>query len=209
MKVGYARVSKGEQILDLQLDAFKLAGCGRVFTDHLTGVREDRPGLLEALEFVRPGDVLVVWRLDRLGRTLKYLIELMNQLSARGIGFQSLKEQIDTTTSGGKLVFHIFGALAEFERDLIKERTLAGLEAARARGRKGGHPRAVGLNTPQKVALAKSLYAEQQHTVAQICDTLKVSRATLYRYLSAKDAPEEPRPSQRRPAKGAVEAAHG
>jgi hypothetical protein len=101
MRVGYAPVSKGEQNLDLQLDAFKLAGCDRVFTDHLTGVREDRPGLLEALEFVRPGDVLVVWRLDRLGRTLKYLIALMNQLSAKGIGFQSLQEQIDTTTSGG------------------------------------------------------------------------------------------------------------
>src|SRR5579871_1339957 len=183
MKIGYARVSTDDQTHDLQLDALKKAGCARIFTDTMSGAKDARPGLREALDHLRPGDVLVVWRLDRLGRTLKYLIELMNHFSEREIGFQSLTEQIDTTTPGGKLIFHIFGALAEFERDLIRERTQAGLKAARARGRKGGRPRALALNTPDKIALARRLYADQQNTIATICTTLRVSKATLYRYL--------------------------
>ena len=142
-----------------------------------------RPAHTAALEYGRAGDTLVVWRLDRLGRSLQALIELLTQLHQREIGFRSLTEQIDTTTPGGKLIFHVFGALAEFERDLIRERTRAGLAAARARGRLGGRPRAAGLNTPQKVAMARNLYDSRQHAIAEICQMLHVSRATLYRYL--------------------------
>src|SRR5512146_3189384 len=142
MLVGYARVSTADQTPALQRDALSAAGCGRLFTDTASGAKAERPGLDEALEFLRPGDTLVVWRLDRLGRSLRHLIETVSLLEQRGIGFRSLQESIDTTTSGGKLVFHVFGALAEFERDLIRERTSAGLLAARARGRKGGRPRA-------------------------------------------------------------------
>src|SRR5512135_3879194 len=140
MLVGYARVSTADQTLTLQHDALTQAGCERTFTDTAAGSQAVRPGLEEALAYVRPGDTLVVWRLDRLGRSLRHLIDTIGSLQERGIGFQSLQEQLDTTTSGGKLVFHVFGALAEFERDLIRERTQAGLMAARARGRLGGGP---------------------------------------------------------------------
>jgi len=142
---------------------------------------QERPGLSEALDFLRPGDVLVVWRLDRLGRSLKMLIETLTLLSERGIGFRSPTEQIDTTTPGGKLIFHIFGSLAEFERDLIRERTQAGLAAARARGRKGGRPKKLG--TPGELAMARSLYNDQNNSIEDICKTLGISRATLYRSL--------------------------
>ena len=185
MDVGYARVSTGEQTLDLQLDALRQAGCGKLFTETASGAKAERPVLNDVLGYLRTGDTLVVWRLDRLGRSLKHLIETVAQLAERGIGFKSLGEQIDTTTSGGKLVFHVFGALAEFERDLIRERTHAGLAAARARGRKGGRPKA--LTDPKKVALAQALYDDGRHDVATICRTLGISRATLYRYL---DRPE-------------------
>src|SRR3954454_21395314 len=137
MLIGYARVSTAEQTLDLQLDAFKHAGCSKIFTDTASGAKAERKGLEEALSYVRSGDILVVWRLDRLGRSLQHLIETIKELHNRGIGFRSLTEQIDTTTSGGKLIFHIFGALAEFERDLIRERTQAGLQAVRERGKRG------------------------------------------------------------------------
>jgi DNA invertase Pin-like site-specific DNA recombinase len=140
MLIGYARISTHEQNLDLQEDALKAAGCKKVYTDKTGGAKSERPGLEKALADARPGDTLVVWKLDRLGRSLKHLIETVTDLSHRGVGFKSLQENIDTTTSGGKLVFHVFGALAEFERDIIRERTLAGLAAARARGRKGGRP---------------------------------------------------------------------
>jgi DNA invertase Pin-like site-specific DNA recombinase len=143
-------------------------------------------GIGEALEYVRVGDTLVVWRLDRLGRSLKHLIETITHLNNRKIGFKSITENIDTTTSGGKLVFHIFGALAEFERDIIKDRTNAGLSAARARGRLGGRPKAHTLNTPKKVALAQSLYENKNNTIEEICKTLHISRATLYRYIKTK-----------------------
>src|SRR6266511_6021697 len=160
MLIGYARVSTNEQTLALQNDALTNAGCVRLFTDTASGATTSRPGLAEAISFAREGDVLVVWRLDRLGRSLKHLIDTITTLERQGIGFKSLTENIDTTTSGGKLIFHIFGALAEFERDIIRERTRAGLTAARARGRKGGHPRTMGLNTPQKIAMAQRLYAD-------------------------------------------------
>jgi len=181
MKVGYARVSTTAQDLSLQIDALQDAGCEKVFQDHISGSKAERTGLSDALEYLRPGDTLVVWRLDRLGRSLKHLIELVNHLAEQGIGFQSLQEAIDTTTSGGLLVFHIFGALAEFERNLIRERTQAGLEAARKRGRLGGRPKSLDAN---KIELLYRLYDEKEHTVQEICELLGVPRSTLYDYLS-------------------------
>src|SRR5687767_15935120 len=168
--IGYARISTNEQHLHLQQDALKSAGCLKIFTDTISGAKSERKGLTEALDFIRGGDTLVVWRLDRLGRSLKDLIERITELHSRNIGFKSLTEQIDTTTSGGKLVFHIFGALAEFERDLIRERTQAGLRAARARGRTGGRPKV--LADAKKVAMAQALYDGGQADVATICRTL-------------------------------------
>src|SRR5690348_12274956 len=186
MDVGYARVSTGEQTLDLQLDALAKAGCEKTFTETASGAKADRPALAEVLAYLRPGDTLVVWRLDRLGRSLRHLIETVAQLAGRGVGFRSLTEQIDTTTSGGKLVFHVFGALAEFERDLVRERTHAGLAAARARGRTGGRPKK--LADPTKLRLAQALYDGGQTDIATICRTLGVSRATLYRYVKPRQA---------------------
>lgn len=184
MNVGYARVSTDDQDLSLQLDALQAAGCERIFRDVMSGTKADRPGLTEALQFVRPHDTLIVWRLDRLGRSLSSLIDLLGQLADRPVGFRSLTEQIDTTTSGGKLIFHIFGALAEFERNLIRERTVAGLAAARARGRRGGHPRTKSLDSPSKVAMAQRLYDDPTASITAICATLSISRATLYRYIT-------------------------
>jgi DNA invertase Pin-like site-specific DNA recombinase len=184
MRIGYARVSTHEQNLDLQKDALKKAGCEKVEVDVASGKKTQRSGLDKVLELLRKGDRLVVWRLDRLGRSLKHLIELMTELEQRGIGFQSLQEAIDTTSSGGKLVFHIFGALAEFERNLIRDRTKAGLEAARARGRKGGRPKR--LNTKQR-ALAVDLYHQRKHTVEEICRTVGISKPTLYAYVGEQE----------------------
>jgi len=186
MLVGYARVSTAEQTLALQEDALRAAGCEKIFTDTISGARVERPGLTEILAYLRPGDVLAVWRLDRLGRSLPALIATLHGLEGRGIGFRSLTEQLDTTTSGGKLIFHVFGALAEFERDLIRERTRAGLAAARARGRQGGRPKKLG--TPTKVAMAQALYDDKRHSVAEICQTLGISRATFYRAVATKSA---------------------
>jgi len=190
MLIGYARVSTNDQTLDLQLDALKQAGCDpqSIFTDQKSGKDIDRQGLNDALSHLRAGDTLVVWRLDRLGRTLKQLIELINDLNNKGVGFKSLQENIDTTTSGGKLIFHIFGALAEFEREVIRERTNAGLTAARARGRLGGRPKAI--SNPKKLALLYSLYDSRQHSVEAICETVGISRATLYKYLKAREQPQ-------------------
>jgi DNA invertase Pin-like site-specific DNA recombinase len=182
MLIGYARVSTQEQTLNLQLDALRASGCERVFTDTISGAKQERKGLAEALEFMRQDDTLVVWRLDRLGRSLKHLIELVTSLHSRGIGFKSLTEQIDTTTSGGKLVFHVFGALAEFERDLIRERTQAGLQAARARGRQGGRPRRL---DEKKLKMLRALYADKNNSIEDILRTLGVSRSTLYRYVKS------------------------
>src|SRR2546421_2486727 len=183
MLIGYARVSTNEQTLDLQKDALEKIGCVKIYSDVVSGAKAEREGLAEALDYVREGDTLVVCRLDRLGRSLKYLIETITQLNNRKIGFKSLTENIDTTTSGGKLIFHIFGALAEFERDIIRERTLAGLQAARARGRKGGRPKAL---TSKTVQMAQQLYNDKANAIADICKTLNISRATLYRYIQVK-----------------------
>ncbi len=191
MLVGYARVSTHEQNLDMQMDALKAAGCEKIFKDKISTLKEERKGLQEALDFLRPGDVLVVWKLDRLGRTLKQLIELVAMFNQKGIGFKSLKETIDTTTSTGKLVFHFFAALAEFEQDIIHERTRAGLEAARARGRLGGRPKIQDID-PKRIALAKSLYADQNTPVQEICETLHISKSTLYRYVGKKTNLDRP-----------------
>lgn len=177
--IGYARVSTDEQSLDLQIDALKSVGCVRVFTDQCSGSIDDRSGLKELLNDVQPNQVVVVWKLDRLGRSLKHLIRTVDELQLRSVGFRSLSEAIDTTTSGGKLVFHVFAALAEFERDLIRERTKAGLQSARARGRVGGRPKTM---DPLKARLAATLMKEPGASIELICRTLRVSKSTLYRY---------------------------
>jgi DNA invertase Pin-like site-specific DNA recombinase len=184
MQIGYARVSTADQTLSLQQDALTSAKCAPIYTDTMSGTKDRRPGLEQALSHLRVGDTLVVWRLDRLGRSLKHLIDTIQDLEQRGVGFKSLTENIDTTTPGGKLIFHIFGSLAEFERALIVERTQAGLAAARARGRKGGRPRGSVRYDPKKFALAQQLYDEQKRSVADICMTLGIARTTFYRYLS-------------------------
>jgi DNA invertase Pin-like site-specific DNA recombinase len=180
MRIGYARVSTHEQNLDLQRDALKAAGCGKIIEDTASGAKAQRSGLDRVREMLRKGDVLVVWRLDRLGRSLRHLIELMTELEGEGIGFRSITEAIDTTTPGGKLVFHIFGALAEFERNLIRERTKAGLEAARARGKKGGRRKKL---DDRKRALAVDLYRQKKHPIEEICRTVGITKPTLYAYV--------------------------
>lgn len=190
MHIGYARVSTHDQTLNLQLDALHKADCGRIFTDTASGAKTERKGLEEALNYVREGDTLVVWRLDRLGRSLKDLIERLTGLNTRHIGFKSLTENIDTTTPGGKLICHIFGALAEFERDLIRERTNAGLLAARARGKQGGRPKSP-LSEERKLQLARQMYADKTLPVADIYKGLHIPRSTFYKYVraSAKKSP--------------------
>jgi len=180
MLIGYARVSTEDQNLVLQVDAIAKAGCDRIFEDRISGSVAQRPGLTEAIGFVRKGDTLVVWRLDRLGRSLKNLIEVVGQLEEREIGLKSLKEAIDTTTSAGRLVFQIFGALAEFERNLIRERTMAGLAAARARGRQSGRP--MKLDEAQ-MQLLYQLYDERKWPIAEICRLMGIAKPTLYEYL--------------------------
>lgn len=184
MKIGYARVSTLEQNLDLQRDALKAAGCEKIVVEKASGAKKDRSGLERVREQLRKGDVLVVWRLDRLGRSLRHLIELMTELEGQGTGFQSVTEAIDTTTPGGKLVFHIFGALAEFERNLIRERTKAGLEAARARGRKGGRRKKLG---EKQRKLSVELYRSKKHPIDEICRTVGISKPTLYAYVREED----------------------
>ena len=180
MLIGYARVSMHDQNMDLQKDALKEAGCKRIFADQASGAKSDRPGLDRALETLREGDTLVVWRLDRLGRSLKHLITLAGELEEGQIGLKSLQESIDTTTTGGKLIFHVFGAMAEFERNIMQERTRAGLIAARARGRSSGRPKAL---DPQRRELAVKLYVDRVHSVKKICRIMGVSKPTLYCYL--------------------------
>ncbi|MFB2706479.1 MULTISPECIES: recombinase family protein [Marinobacter] len=182
MLVGYARVSTDDLNLNLQRDALDQAGCEQIFKDQLSGAKAERPGLHQALQYARTGDTIVVWRLDRLSRSLKDLIEMVTLLESKGIGLKSLQEAIDTSSSSGKLIFHIFGALAEFERNLIRERTQAGLQAARARGRKGGRPKSL---SKDKQALAVKLYDEKEHTVDQICEMMGISKPTLYKYIKA------------------------
>lgn len=177
--IGYARVSTSDQDTALQVDALKRAGCVRIFEDKASGAKTDRPGLADALGYVRDGDVLVVWKLDRLGRSLPHLIETVTALEHKGVGFRSLTEAIDTTTPGGRLIFHMFGALGQFERDLIRERTRAGLTAAAARGRKGGRKPVV---VPETLARAQALIAKGL-TVREAAVRLKVGKTALYEAL--------------------------
>ena len=184
MNIGYIRVSRDKQTTALQEDAIRQAQCERVFTDKMSGVRDDRPQFLAMLDLARRGDVIIVWRLERLGRSLKQLIETVTQLNERGIELRSIKENIDTTTPTGKLMFHIIGAMAEFERDVIQERTLAGLDAARARGKKGGRPKATETIKPRDIAFAKELYAAKEKSIADIMRlTGFKSRNTFYKYV--------------------------
>lgn len=180
--IGYARVSTVEQDTALQTDALRKAGCERIFEDTVSGAKAERPGLASALEFLRDGDVLAVWRLDRLGRSLPHLIETIGALEARGVGFRSLTEAIDTTTSGGRLIFHVFGALGQFERDLIRDRTKTGLAAAAARGRKGGR---------KPVITADKLQRAQEHianglNVREAAARLKIGKTALYAALQGR-----------------------
>lgn len=186
MKIGYARVSTHEQNLNLQLDALEKENCQRIYRDEISGAKSDRPQLSEMMKQLRQGDVVVVWRLDRLGRSVKHLIELVEEMKKLDVGLKSLNEGIDTSTSAGTLIFHIFSALAEFERNLIRERTIAGLAAARARGVTGGRLKAL---PKQQRELVKQLYHEKDeqgnrvHKIKFICETMNISRATLYRYV--------------------------
>jgi DNA invertase Pin-like site-specific DNA recombinase len=183
MLIGYARVSTQDQKLHLQKDALKQAGCTKILTDQAGGTSVQRPGLERVLDLLREGDTLVVWRLDRLGRSLKELITLLGELKDQSIGFRSLQESIDTTSPGGTLIFHMFGALAEFERNLIRERTQAGLAAARARGRHGGRPKALDA---EKRRLTVELYEQRQYPVKQLCAMMGISKPTLYAYVRAR-----------------------
>jgi DNA invertase Pin-like site-specific DNA recombinase len=189
MKIGYARVSTRDQNLDLQIDALETAGCEQIYREVVSGSKTQRKALDSLLENIRPGDVLVVWKLDRLGRSLKHLVELVNDLVMRNVGLQSLNDPIDTTTSQGRLVFNLFACLAEFERDLLMERTQAGLKAARARGRKGGRPKGIPKDSLPTAIAAETLYREGQLSVNQISEKLGISKSTLYKYLRYRDVP--------------------
>lgn len=197
MLIGYARVSTLEQNLDLQNDALKKGGCRKIFTDKASGSAQERDGLDRAVESLREGDTLVVWKLDRLGRSLAHLVTLLNDLKDRKIGFRSLQENIDTTSGVGKLVFHIFASLAEFERDLIRERTLAGIASARARGRLGGRPRALDA---KRIAQAKAMHKDKKIPIKEISATLGIGRTTLYRYLNGAAGRPRSRRQTQRPA---------
>ncbi len=180
--IGYARVSTEDQSTDMQRDALADAGCTKVFEDSASGTIRERPQLNAAIEYLREGDTFVVWRLDRLGRSLKHLIETVQLLDDRGVGFKSLHESIDTTTSTGRLVFHIFAALAEFERDLIVDRTKAGIAAARERGSRPGRKPSL---SDDQVAVVRQMHATGASTIKQIADVVGVSRATVYRAISS------------------------
>jgi DNA invertase Pin-like site-specific DNA recombinase len=194
MLIGYARVSTHEQLLDLQLDALAKAGVDldKTYTDKISSRKAARPELQHALDQLRAGDTFVVWRLDRLARSLQELISLVNLIHAKGADIKSLTEHMDTTTPGGKLVFHVFASVAEFERDIIQERTRAGLDAARARGKKGGRPPLdKDASKRKKIDMAKALNADPAHSIEDICSTLHISRATFYRYVG-KDNERQP-----------------
>jgi len=189
MKFGYARVSTHEQILDLQIDALKAAGCERIYQEKASGSKAERPELIRMLDQLRTGDTVVIWKLDRLGRSLAHLIKLVSDLEEQGVGLLSLNDPIDTTTPQGRLVFRIFASLAEFERDVIRERTMAGVASARRRGRLLGRPKGLTKQSEQKARLAESLYKDQNFSVEQIAHELHISKTTLYKYLRHRGVP--------------------
>jgi DNA invertase Pin-like site-specific DNA recombinase len=186
MKIGYARVSTKDQNLSLQMDALQNEGCKQIFQEKVSGAKSDRPELKKMINQLREGDVIVTWKLDRLGRSLRDLVNLVNEIQEKGAGLKSLNDSIDTTTPQGKLTFHLFASLAEFERDIISERTKAGLEAARARGRKGGRPKGLSKEAKDKAMIAETLYKQGDMTVSQICRHLSIARSTLYKYLKVR-----------------------
>lgn len=181
-RIGYARVSTEDQNIQMQIDALNEAGCIKIFNEVASGVKSERAGLKAALAYLRPGDVFVVWKIDRLGRSIQHLIEIMNELENRDITFCSLQEGMDTSSIGGKLIFHVFSALSDFERNLIRERTETGLRSAKARGRIGGRPKKL---DEKQIAIARSLMADPNNTVADVCKALKIGKSTLYRYLNS------------------------
>ena len=183
MKYGYARVSTKDQCLNLQIDALKEAGCKKIFTEVAKGAKQDRPELTKLLEIVEENDAIVVWKLDRLGRSLHHLIKTVNDLNNRNIGLVSLNDPIDTTTPQGRLMFNVFASLAEFERDVIYERTIAGIKSAKARGRLGGRPKGLSSDAKQKACVAEALYKQNELTSNQISKQLNISKPTLYKYL--------------------------
>jgi DNA invertase Pin-like site-specific DNA recombinase len=183
MKIGYARISTRDQNLNLQLDALKKAGCERIYQDIASGAKSERPELDKLLAHIRTGDIIVFWKLDRLGRSLRHLVELVGDLAVRGIGLQSLNDPIDTTSAQGRLVFNLFASLAEFERELIRERTQAGLSAARARGRVGGRPKGLSVQAESTAMAVETLYREGRLSIRAIGERLHISKGTLYRYL--------------------------
>lgn len=183
MKIGYARVSTQDQDLALQLDALHKMDCEKIYQEKRTGSTKERPQLKKMLDQLRPDDVVVIWKLDRLARSLRDLVDLVNTIQQAGASLRSLNDQIDTTTSHGKFTFHLFAALAEFERDIIRERTHAGLQAARARGRIGGRPKGLSRKAQHTAMIAERLYREQKLTTKEICEQLSISKGTLYNYL--------------------------
>ena len=183
MKIGYARVSTKEQNLTLQIDALKKEGCKIIFEEKMSGTKSDRPELKKMMAQLREEDVIVIWKLDRLGRSLRDLVNLVTEIQTRKAGLKSLNDSINTTTPHGKLTFYLFAALAEFERDIISERTKAGLAAARARGRMGGRPKGLSKAAKDKAMIAKTLYEQRQMSVAEICQYLSIAKSTLYKYL--------------------------
>lgn len=200
MKIGYARVSTRDQHLELQLDALKQAGCEKVYQDVANGAKTERPALDELLTNLRSGDVVVIWKLDRLGRSLRHLVDLMGQFNAKNVGLQSLNDPIDTTSAQGRLLFNLFASLAEFERELIRERTHAGLSAARARGRVGGRPKGLPPQAAATALAAETLYRERRLSVSAIAKKLHISKSTLYSYLRRRGVeigPYQKQPAQR------------
>lgn len=183
MRYGYARISTKDQCLDLQIDALKKFGCEKIIQEIAKGARQDRPELNNLLEIIKEGDSITIWKLDRLGRSLHHLVKIVNDLNGRNIGLISLNDPIDTTTAQGRLMFNLFASLAEFERDVIYERTIAGLKSARARGRMGGRPKGISDDAKQTACAAEALYKQNELTSDQIANKLQISKPTLYKYL--------------------------
>lgn len=187
MKYGYARVSTKDQILDLQIDALKQAGCNKIFREIVSGSRADRPEWLRLLDEIQEGDTLVIWKLDRMGRSLHHLVIIVNELVSKNIDIISLQDPLNTTTAQGRLIFNMFASLAEFEKDLIRERTIAGLKSARARGRMGGRPKGLSEKAKKVACTAEALYLQKELTSDEIAEQLGISKTTLYKYLRSRN----------------------
>lgn len=183
MKYGYARVSTKDQVLDLQIDALAQAGCDKIYQEIISGSKAERPQWLKLLDEIKPGDTLIIWKLDRIGRSLDHLIKIVNDLASKNIGIISLQDPLNTTNAQGRLIFNMFASLAEFEKDLIRERTMAGLKSARARGRLGGRPKGLSEKAKRTACTAEALYQQKELTSNEIAEQLNISKTTLYKYL--------------------------